>query len=83
MLYYPLEIKMIMVDTLSKRVSHDLEENPKISLRRDHILRGRYVDKGRCKKRTFVIAIMMQEHPALHPSPNLMFRSDLEGFFIF
>ena len=40
MLYYPLEIKMIMVDNFSKRVSHDLEENPEISIRRDHTLRG-------------------------------------------
>ena len=40
MLYYPLEIKMIMIDTFSKMVSHDLEENPEISIRRDHIHRG-------------------------------------------
>ena len=32
---------MIMVDAFSK-ISHDLEENPEISIRRDYILRGSF-----------------------------------------
>ena len=39
-----------MVDSFSKRVSHDLEENLEISIRRDHIPRRRYVDKGSFQK---------------------------------
>ena len=46
-----------MVDAFSKMVSHELEENPEISIRRDHIPRRRYVDRGNCQNRTFVIVV--------------------------